>query len=84
MAERVVDVLEVVEVHEQDREAGRRSAAPHERVREAVDEQDAVRQAGERIVQRLVAKLILQALPVADVDEDALHHRRRGRRRRGR
>ena len=76
MAEPVVDVLEVVEVHEQDREAVRRACAPNERVREAIHEEDPVRQAGERVVQRLVAELVLEVLAIADVDEDALHHQR--------
>ena len=78
MAERVVDVLEVVEIHEQGRDpAG--AVAPDQRVREPIDEQDAVRQAGQRVVQRLVAQLVLEVLPVADVDEDALRHGRPGR-----
>ena len=76
MAERVVDVLEVVEVDEQDGEpisgAPRRTRACDE----AVDEQDAVRQPGQRVMQGLVAKLVLELLAVADVDEDALHHGR--------
>ena len=72
VAERVVDGLELVEVDEQDRDP--LLGAPDERVAEAVDEEDAVGQPGERIVERLVPELVLEVFPVADVDEDALHH----------
>ena len=57
VAERVVDVLEVVEVDEQ-RGAGRAVAAvAGEQLLDAVHDQRAVRQAGQRVVQRLMAQL---------------------------
>ena len=73
MSERVVDGLEVVQVNEQDGQACR-LLPPNEGMRETVNEQDTIRQPGERIVERLVAKLILQVLAVSDIDEDPLHH----------
>ena len=63
MAEAVVDRLEVVEVDEQD---GQPAAAPRcgsdERVLEAVDEQRPVGEPGQRVVERLVAELVLERL----------------------
>ena len=57
MAERVVDVLEVVQIDEQ-RGAGRAVAAvPGEQLLDAIHDQRPVRQAGQRVVQRLVAQL---------------------------
>ena len=57
VAERVVDGLEVVDVDEQhgDRRLGQR-----ERLLDAVDEQRAVREAGERVVVGLVLELALE------------------------
>ena len=68
VAEAVVDQLEVVEVEEQDRghERLRRAA---ERVLEPVEEQHAVRQAGERVVERAVADLVLGGLALERVGE---------------
>ena len=55
VAERVVDLLEAVEVHDQHGHAAAVAAArPRGRVLDAVAEQRAVGQAGERVVQRLV------------------------------
>ena len=76
VAEPVVHILEIVEVDEQDGEPVRGAGPPDERVREAVDEEDAVRETGQRIVEGLVPQLLLEILAVADVDEDALHHDR--------
>jgi hypothetical protein len=55
VAERVVDHLEAVEVEQED--GRRRAAAAHarERAREAVAEQLAIRQPGQRVVQRAAA-----------------------------
>ena len=67
MPERVVHVLEVVEVDEQDRGALRDSPAPSEGVLEAVDVQGTVRQAGQRVVERLAGQLRLELHPLRDV-----------------
>ena len=67
--ERVVDDLEAVEVEEQHRRALAsflRHVAAHG-VLEAVQEQHAVRQAGQRVVQRVVLELGLRALALGDV-----------------
>ena len=71
VAERVVDLLEVVDVDEQDR--GERAGVPAdalERLLEAVGEQHAVGQAGERIVQRAVLHRVLCVLALDRVRED--------------
>ena len=61
MPERVVDRLEVVEVDEEDadRVAASRGAADGER--EAVEEERAVRHAGERVVEGLVRDVVERA-----------------------
>ena len=58
VAERVVDVLEVVEVDEQRR--ARRAVAPaaDQELLDAVHDQRPVRQVGQRVVQRLMAQLL--------------------------
>ena len=67
VAERVVDDLEVVEVDEDDPDAARLAAAARDRVADALDEQRAVGQAGDRVVERLVGELALEGLALADV-----------------
>src|SRR3954452_454770 len=52
VAERVVDELEAVEVHEQHGDVAGLAARAYQGVPEAVEEERAVRQAGEGIVQR--------------------------------
>ena len=59
---RVVDVLEVVDVEEQHRDGGAGPARAVERDAETIEEQRAVRQPRERVVQRLMRKLDLRAL----------------------
>jgi hypothetical protein len=54
VAERVVDLLEMVEVEHEQRDLLARAAVAVQRLPEPVLKQCAVRQAGERIVQRLV------------------------------
>ena len=74
MAERVVDLLEVVEVEEEDGEALLRGRAGVERVLEPVDEQRAVREVGQRVVERAVGEPVLQrdaVRHVARVDDGA-------------
>jgi len=63
VAERVVDGLESVEVHVEKRDIVR----GRERPLDALHRQHAVRQAGESVVQRLVAQLRLGALAKRDV-----------------
>ena len=60
VAEAVVDPLEAVDVDEQDadRRAVARAAAARQRVRDAVEQQRAVGQAGERVVEGAVAELV--------------------------
>ena len=67
MAEAVVDRLEVVEVDEEDGAEVAGPAAAVEGVLDPVAEQAAVGEAGERIVERLVAELLLAALELADL-----------------
>ena len=77
--EGVVDRLEAVEVEEQHR-AAPTAAAPArapQRPREAVEEERAVRQAGERVVQHVVAEAV-DGAPVLDgVADRPVQHRRR-------
>ena len=74
VAEGVVDDLEVVEIDEQDGMlAGHRPlrvGLALERLAQPVLEQRPVGQVGQRVVQRLVGELLLEALPVADVAGD--------------
>ena len=69
MTERVVDVLEAIDVDEDD--AGLRAAPARRRqaLEQAIREQRAVRQTGERIVQRLVRELLLHLLARGEVLE---------------
>ena len=67
MAEAVVDELEAVEVEEEHRDAALRALGVCERVREAVDEQQAVGEAREVVVDGLVRERLLGALAVRDV-----------------
>ena len=69
MAEAVVDELEVIEIEEQD--GGGRLAAPlpAERLVEPVEEQDAIGQTGERVVECPVAHPVLGGLSLERVRE---------------
>ena len=73
VTQRVVDALEVVQVEKEDGDL-RPSllAAQDERVLDAVREQRAVREPGERVVEGLVAELLLRLAPSRDVEEVAL------------
>ena len=78
VAERIVDVLEVVEVEEHDRDEALAALRQGERVLHAVAEQVAVRQQRQRIVEGELAQLLLERLALADVAEvqrQALHGR---------
>ena len=69
VAERVVDELEAVEVEEED--GGRRlrggALGTADRLVEAVEEEHAVRQAGEGVVHRVVLEALLGLLAVGDI-----------------
>ena len=67
--QRVVDVLEVVQVEEHDRDALLRPLRKGQGVLDAVPEQAAVRQQRERVVEGQLAQLLLQRLALADVAE---------------
>ena len=60
MAEDVVDALEVVDVDVQHRRVAALALGHRERVEDAVAAERAVRQAGQRVVQRLLAHLLLE------------------------
>ena len=66
MAAHVVDVLEAVEVDRDEREGLARPARAAERLLDAVVEQDAVGQAGQRVAERLGVGAV-----DAQVEEDA-------------
>ena len=74
MAERVVDGLEAVEVEEEHRGAAARPAPARaaQRLLEPVEEQRAVGQAGERVVQRVVLEALDRAAVVDGVAQRAL------------
>ena len=69
VAEAVVDELEAVEVEEQDARQPAAAAQARERLLEAVEEQHAVGQPGERVVQRAVADRVLGRLALERVGE---------------
>ena len=73
MAERVVDVLEAVEVDDQDRHRDPWAPAAGQGVLQPVGEQGPVGQSGQRIVQSLPDELFLQLLAVGDVAGDHRH-----------
>jgi len=60
VAEAVVDRLEVVEVDEEDADAAATPGRAGDRVGDAVAEEGAVGEAGERVVERLVGQLRLE------------------------
>jgi hypothetical protein len=71
MAERVVDLLEPVEVDQQQRHRRVGTGTRHERLLDALGEQDAVGQPGERVVMRVVDRALAfdhQQAPVAPGD----------------
>ena len=74
--ERVVDVLEVVEIDEQHRDPSAVAPGQRQGPPEPVPEQGAVRQAGEIVVVRQVADAVLGLLALGDVVVDHDHHRR--------
>ncbi len=71
----VVDRLEVVEVDEEHRDEPGRAARQLERVLHPVDEEQAVREPGERVVERLVGELLLERAPLRDIARGDDHPR---------
>ena len=69
VAEAVVDRLEVVEIDEDHRELAVVAPAARERQRQAILEQRPVGEAGEVVVERLVAELLLERDAIGDVAE---------------
>ena len=67
VAEAVVDRLEVVEVHEDDGQPRALAARARDRVADALDEQRAVGEVGDGVVEGLVGELLLERLALADV-----------------
>ena len=67
VAQGVVDVLEVVEVDQQHRGHGATPSAAGQRMADAVGEEGAVGETGQRVVERLVAELRLEVAPLGDV-----------------
>ena len=80
MAERVVDLLEVVEIHDHDHGGVAVAAAGADGLVDPVAEQLAVREAGERVVQRLV--LLGDRFPSTAVDGEDRQEEQRDRRQR--
>ena len=80
MAERIVDVLEPVQVEEQHRHPGFLATRADDGPAEALGQQRPVRQAGQGVVVGQVAQFLLGALPVGDVvdhgDEVTAHAQR--------
>src|SRR5690348_14243180 len=75
MAVAVVDELEPVEVEEEHRAVGSRPSGPCQQVLESVEDESAVRQAGEQVVHGCMLQLLLGALALGDVvtrDDDAV------------
>ncbi len=76
MSEGIIPRLEAIEVDEQDRRAQSLALRAGERLAQSVDDQCAVRQSGERVVERAVFERGFGAAAigdVADVRHDALH-----------
>ena len=73
VAERVVDDFEAIEVEEEDRQPAVIALRVRQRDGQAVLEQQAVRQAGQRVVIREVLDLLFGVRPLGDVADDADH-----------
>src|SRR5262249_52398787 len=67
--QRIVDVLEVVEIEEQDGDAGVASLDERQGMLDAIAEEVAIGQQRQRIVERELPELLLQGLALADVAE---------------
>src|SRR5207247_8788650 len=67
VTEAVVDRLEVVEVEEEDGESLSRATHPGQRVLQPIGEEGPVREAGEGVMEGLVAELVLERAPLRDV-----------------
>src|SRR5688500_19126527 len=69
MTQRIVDVLEVVEIQEHHGDELPRAMCQRQRVLDAVAEQAAVGEQRQRIVERELAQLFLEGLAFTDVAE---------------
>ena len=67
MPVRVVDDLEVVDIHEECGDRGARPLGMRERVVDAVTEERAIREPGERVVEGVVFELVEEGLALRDV-----------------
>ncbi len=74
MPETVVDRLEVVEIEDEHRDVAVLLRPASECVLDAIGEQSSVREARQRVVERLVPELVLRFPPGGDVEEVALQH----------
>jgi hypothetical protein len=73
MAQRVVDDLEVVQIHEEHRSLAVPPPCPREGVPEPVQKQRPVGQVGEGVVESLAGELILEGLPPGNIADHAAH-----------
>ena len=76
VAERVVDRLEVVEVQHHHRDPPALAPRLAQRLAETIEQQGAVRQAGQRVVMRQVPHPLLDPLALGDVEQHELGRRR--------
>ena len=67
VAERIVDVLEAVEVEEQHRELAAPAMRAGDRLSDAVGQQRAIGQAGQRVVVRHVHDALVGEAPLLDL-----------------
>ena len=71
--ERIIDVLEMVQIEKQHRQVGPAAAGEHDGLRQPVDQQHPVRQVGEEIMLRQIGHLARQFARLADVAKDDHH-----------
>jgi hypothetical protein len=67
MPQRIVDILEAVQIDEDDRDGTLGSRLGTQRLGQPVEQLHPVRQARQRIVQRLAAELVLERTPIDDI-----------------
>jgi hypothetical protein len=72
VTKRIIDNLEVVEVKEQDGDVPTTPVTAGDRPLDVIPEEDPVGESGQRIVKRVVDELLLEALLLGRVDEQAL------------
>ena len=67
MPQRIVDVLEAVQIDDDDRDGTLGARLATQRLGQPVEQQHPVRQARQRVVQRLAAELVLERTPIGDI-----------------